>query len=295
MSFTTDPNTTASASQRSRTVTTDHSWTAKDLCPHCAYYDLNSILKHTTVIKWDASLEIPSETLYPLCQFFLSCVKDDRYESGSTQEIELEQSPGYPNLSRSLSVSLWDDRDEVSGAVISVENGPSLELPVLDVRRLCADSFAFAMIKNWIEQCLDEHTLCRIFPKGVTESKLPSNMELKAIDCTTKGIIDAPPDCDYVALSYVWGSDVDISERSLVGTSSQMASTKGLPHTLPRSIEDALHVVLQLGLRYLWVDKYCFDPSSAHDMNIQLSFMNEIRTYIRGNVVVLRCIVPEHD
>ena len=154
-----------------------------------------------------------------------------------------------------------------------------------DVRRLRADSFDIAMIKNWIGQCWDEHTVCQISRKGVTESKLSSNMELKVIDCMTKAIIDAPSGCDYVALSYVWGSAVDTSERSLIATSPQMASMNGIPHKLPRTIEDAMHVVLQLDLRYLWVDKYCFDPSSAHDMDVQLSFMNEICTYAQGSVL----------
>jgi hypothetical protein len=52
-------------------------------------------------------------------------------------------------------------------------------------------------------------------PKGAVESKLPSNIEFKVIDCMAKAAIDAPLDSDYVALNYVWGSATDTHERSL--------------------------------------------------------------------------------
>jgi hypothetical protein len=170
-------STIADSSQLSRTADDDHVWMAKDLCSQCVDFDLNSIVKATTNYPWERSLIIRSDKLCPLCQFFLSCVKDDCYESGSFQEIlllhkHIESKYGWP-----LSIFPSDNRVRLYGATIFVEDGPSLKIPVADVRRLRADSFDIAMIKNWIGQCWDEHTVCQVSPEGVSE---PSNWSSKS-------------------------------------------------------------------------------------------------------------------
>ena len=64
----------------------------------------------------------------------------------------------------------------------------------------------------------------------------------KVIDCLTRTIVSPPTkDFKYAALSYVWGEI--ISE----GTSRE---------AFPRTIEDSMVVTLEMGLRYLWVDRY---------------------------------------
>jgi hypothetical protein len=53
-------------------------------------------------------------------------------------------------------------------------------------------------------------------------------------------------DCQYVALSYVWG-DLEPGPSVEHGI---------LPAQLPRTIEDSILATRLLGYRYLWIDKY---------------------------------------
>ena len=65
--------------------------------------------------------------------------------------------------------------------------------------------------------------------------------KLKVIDCVERMIVDAPPDCNYIALSYVWGAN---------------QACPSFKEKLPQTIEDSIPTVLHLGYRYLWVDRY---------------------------------------
>ncbi|KAJ5511286.1 Heterokaryon incompatibility [Penicillium expansum] len=68
------------------------------------------------------------------------------------------------------------------------------------------------------------------------------------IDIVERIVVPCPPDCDYVALSYVWGG-VEPSPGSLKN------------RCLPQTIEDAITVTQALGRRYLWVDALCINQS----------------------------------
>lgn len=71
---------------------------------------------------------------------------------------------------------------------------------------------------------------------------------------------------EYVALSYVWGSSSNVPEGHL--------------HVLSKAvIRDAMHVAIQLGFRYLWVDQLCIDQTNTEDMSRQLGQMNTICTF----------------
>jgi len=60
------------------------------------------------------------------------------------------------------------------------------------------------------------------------------------IDVSARKIVQYPPDCEYIALSYVWGNVVP----------KDGALEKKL---LPQTIEDAIVVTQQLGKQFLWV------------------------------------------
>ena len=78
--------------------------------------------------------------------------------------------------------------------------------------------------------------------KSVVGGERPSTPEkLKVIDCVERKIDDAPPNCEYIALSYVWGANQECPS---------------LREKLPQTIEDSITTVLHLGYRYLWVDRY---------------------------------------
>lgn len=75
-------------------------------------------------------------------------------------------------------------------------------------------------------------------------------------------LVNGSTSCEYVALSCVWG-------KSDPGEPAPLHSSDHLPDGIPVAVEDSLMVGRRLGYRYLWVDKYCVQPT----MNLP----NEIR------------------
>ncbi|KAK7432024.1 hypothetical protein QQZ08_001314 [Neonectria magnoliae] len=92
-------------------------------------------------------------------------------------------------------------------------------------------------------------------------------LPVSVIDCHKREVVLVRGPCDYAALSYVWGPAV-----------AQGAPSKGksLPTLLPRTVEDAITVVKELGLRYLWIDRYCLDQSNKAEFKAQLDQMADI-------------------
>jgi hypothetical protein len=122
------------------------------------------------------------------------------------------------------------------------------------------------VVKLWLDNCLDTHPdRCR--PSGTQAD------DLHVIDCSTRRIIAHPSGTAYVTLSYVWGQVA--RQHSEVFSAAQAMDERSLPSHTPQTVEDALQVTLQLGYKYLWVDKYCMDPNSGH-FHTQLKQMNRV-------------------
>lgn len=110
------------------------------------------------------------------------------------------------------------------------------------IRAIKADEVDFA----WLKQCR-EH--CRGAHASRAPNKTPSFHGFQVIDCATQSIVDAPPGCQYAALSYVWGAP-DESVHS-------DPRNDALPFS--QVVRDAMRVTTSFGLKYLWVDKHvCF-------------------------------------
>jgi hypothetical protein len=136
----------------------------------------------------------------------------------------------------------------------------------------------FSILRGWLDYCRKNHTdSCSVSP----QSSLPG---LKLIDCQTRLICNASDTDAYTALSYVWGK---------VGNGGDSASSSGaklsdvgliLPTILPKVIESATIVTKELGMRYLWVDKYCIDQRNEAEKHDQIAKMDRI---YRGSAVTI--------
>ena len=135
-----------------------------------------------------------------------------------------------------------------------------------------ATSINFDFIRGWIQHCGREHT------KQCTqvESSASSPRDLKLIDCEQRRIVPALPTYVYSALSYVWGTGRSGDDRCVHNE---------LPTTLPRTIEDALNVSKSLGLRYIWIDRYCIDQDNEVEKQMQVQQMDVI--YQRAYVTIV--------
>jgi hypothetical protein len=134
---------------------------------------------------------------------------------------------------------------------------PQLE-GVGPLRLLKPDSIDFTILQDWLDICREKHT-----DKCSVESACVSSVQhLKLVDCETHKIVSANGDA-YAALSYMCGQIEHASH-----------DPDHLPSILPNTIKDAITVTQRLGLRYLWVDRYCIDQINEDRRNSQMGQMN---------------------
>jgi hypothetical protein len=68
---------------------------------------------------------------------------------------------------------------------------------------------------------------------------------------------------NYVALSYCWGADQTIKTK----LASLVSHEDGIRvETLPKTIQDAIHITRELGIDFLWVDSLCIIQDRAEDL-----------------------------
>ena len=132
---------------------------------------------------------------------------------------------------------------------------PQLE-GVGPLRLLKSDSIDFMILQDWLNICREKHT-------NICSSKSVSPVQhLKLVDCETHEIVSGNGHA-YAALSYTCGQIEHASHEP-----------DHLPSILPNTIKDAITVTQKLGLRYLWIDRYCIDQTNEDRRNSQMGQMN---------------------
>ncbi|OTA55069.1 HET-domain-containing protein [Hypoxylon sp. EC38] len=128
----------------------------------------------------------------------------------------------------------------------------------IGIRSVKTNSADLALMRKCLDHCRHNHG----------EHCVPQKTSirgLRVIDCAApdRGIIKAPQNCQYAALSYVWGSQL-------------MNSTKSSTSAYSQVVDDAISAALSVGIRYLWVDRHCIDQDDARDKRDQISQMDSI-------------------
>ncbi|KAI1413406.1 HET-domain-containing protein [Hypoxylon sp. FL1857] len=147
------------------------------------------------------------------------------------------------------------DRCHEQGVIGVFRLGQSYDYGIRSTKR---DSADFTLMKECLDRCR------RIHGAKCTPGKTPIR-GLRMIDCMApdRGIVEAPQNCRYAALSYVWGSQSANSMKSSVAAYSQV-------------VEDAISAALAMDIQYLWVDRHCIDQGNATDKHDQISQMGSI-------------------
>ncbi|KAH7083422.1 heterokaryon incompatibility protein-domain-containing protein [Paraphoma chrysanthemicola] len=134
------------------------------------------------------------------------------------------------------------------------------------LRKIYPRTLDIDLAKTWINECASQHrSLCNppisARPKHIT----------KFIDCEQRIVVTGSTECLYVALSYVWGhSSTAQSDVELEPTYTE------LDRLLPQTIEDSIVLTKALGIKYLWVDRYCIDQNDAKSKHEQIQQMGVI-------------------
>lgn len=138
---------------------------------------------------------------------------------------------------------------------------------------------------EWLRLCDSTHRWrCK---HSVYRSDTPLK-HFRVVNIREKRVVLAPPDCQYVALSYVWGP---ICPLRLTVDNAEMLGAKGaldLPHlwsAIPRTIQDAMQVALAANVEYLWVDTLCipqddFEIKQEMFQQMHLVYRNAIFTIV---------------
>ncbi|KUJ13158.1 HET-domain-containing protein [Mollisia scopiformis] len=193
------------------------------------------------------------------CRKFICRVYGEGDQSAIVQRMVLEFEPAIFGYFSHIRFQLSTPNEEVSGF------GRQMK-PIIDMARL----------KGWLSDCEVRHGNQCHAPSWLGEQKQPRF--LRVIDTEKKCVVHAPSECRYVALSYVWGNRKKMQSRlwlSTKATKDKLEREGGLDvKSLPKTIFDALHLLSEMGERYLWADALCIVQDDDTELAEQTSQMD---------------------
>jgi hypothetical protein len=154
------------------------------------------------------------------------------------------------------------------------------------------------LFKRWIDCCrLNHGATCNMAYSGFQKtewSQLADHLRLqfhfRVIDVQQRKIVDAPRDCSFVALSYVWGQLQGVHRarkcdlKPIPESSDKMyldIPNEGIPQT----VQNAMQVTATLGQQFLWVDALCIIQDDPAELSATLQAMDMV--YAAADVVIV--------
>lgn len=161
----------------------------------------------------------------------------------------------------------WRIRREIIQTGISVYRPTTTALTQI-VRDVDPNAINYKLLVNFLSDCNNDHVQCN--QVGTQSNSLPY---IKLLDCQEqKLVISGMRDQRYCCLSYVWGNH----SRGSDSLYQEAMTGKILIANLPLTIQDSIQVVLNMGLRYLWVDRYCVNQEDSVEKTLMLRNMDQI-------------------
>ncbi len=273
------------------------------LCDQCKIWPLQQVLfpRHADDIRFTQAMrkldEVRSNTSCAFCHLLLQCLE----QNNSLPNITSQKSAyvywephvfgikyGSPCINQGvivtrIFVSLIIDGESFTtvrdGTIYG--NGIQVCAPenqgegdrLLRGRMINATCVDPKLMSTWLQNCRDYHGQeC-----APTILSVDLKFTLRVIDVENRCIIDAPSKCQFVALSYVWGSanQLKLEEKN----HARLRSAGGLSDDLadiPKTIKDAMYLCEKLGERYLWVDALCIKQDDNDDKLDQIRSMDHI-------------------
>lgn len=265
-----------------------------DLCRQCANVDLDSIASGQSSKRYQVSHLVANRETCQLCDFILCCLEGrgaptatcDTKEDRRRVLLHHTISDTRPDLG-ALRIILQDSH--ISYATdISGSSGFAKGRPLIPVTIPSTHCIDFNRVRDWIAKCQLTHGDACLDRVRVDAKAIRAFQNFRVIDCDARTVVPWPEGCNYAALSYVWGAAGATKQspnQRLSENSSSSKESLSLPHYIPKTVEDALEVVLHLGMKYLWVDKYCIDQTNPLEMHAQLSAMDVIYETARLTIV----------
>jgi hypothetical protein len=156
---------------------------------------------------------------------------------------------------------------------------PFIERPTCDPhgpgRWSRSECISMNTIKKWLHLC---HSAHGAHCEGTKDSASGWNGPIWLIDVEDRCLVEASPEAEYVALSYVWGGDVSSASttRSNVDVLQIRNGLYDQITDLPQVIIEAIELVKSLSMRYLWIDRFCIVQDDGIAKRSQIKAMGSI-------------------
>ncbi|KAK7915266.1 heterokaryon incompatibility protein-domain-containing protein [Apiospora marii] len=154
---------------------------------------------------------------------------------------------------------------------------------------------------NWVEDCLANHPKCNILrgQKSWYPTRLldfgdpedPITHQCRLIETRTSAIRGP-----YMTLSHRWGPNPTDYLR-LTSVNNRLLSNGIEVEMLPQLYRDAVYVVRQLRIRYIWIDSLCIiQQGDGHaDLERELPQMSEIYSHSFCNISAAEALNDHHS
>ena len=143
--------------------------------------------------------------------------------------------------------------------------------------RRVPERIAINQVKRWVRSCLRWHgDDCKNFVSRPNCGMPPG---FRVIDTWDRCVVnEPPPECMYLALSYIWGGASSALKLSVANFEEmrQPGSLKRKWQQIPRTIQDAIILTSSLRQRFLWVDSLCIVQDDHQDKSSLIPFMDLI-------------------
>ncbi|KAI2473342.1 heterokaryon incompatibility protein-domain-containing protein, partial [Annulohypoxylon bovei var. microspora] len=140
------------------------------------------------------------------------------------------------------------------------------------------------LLRRWYRTCREKHgEKCSQPPWLAADTSWPKGLRL--IDVRRLCIVEAPEECPYFALSYVWGDEPDPFQTTQAKVEGMKVPRSLGVHTLPKTIVDAIELTKEMGVDYLWIDRLCVIQDSDADKAVQIPQMDLV--YSRAAMTIV--------
>ncbi|CZR62703.1 uncharacterized protein PAC_12600 [Phialocephala subalpina] len=141
-----------------------------------------------------------------------------------------------------------------------------------------ASEESFSLARKWMRDCLESHHSC---PRPLGSFMPTRVLEISDLDSSVY-IREKLSPAPYAVLSYCWGGPQRVI---LTKSRERLGGWSILQDTLPQTLQDAVRVVRELGLKYLWVDSLCIIQDDIEDKAIEIGRMAGI--YQNSSVAIM--------
>lgn len=262
-----------------------------ELCIDCAALDFDKIFEGKYSFKRDLD-KLLTRFSCPFCLFLVRCLAqesafDSAFACPERESIHVNSDEAWGCEAEDIYSSVsWlklsvgggtSSEEKAYGCSIQRLKSPAAE-QITDGRcylwgRRVYDELDLLLLRLWMECCIGfdgslGHSSCK--PKAAVAG-IPKLL----VEINTKSVVSAPADCQYAALSYVWGAPhiSQLHHRNLSrGPNGWLLDPNWAE--VPQTIKDAMLLCELLSIPFLWVDVLCIEEyhrDSFASCNTELS------------------------